>query len=794
MTKYGTPNYSKKKGSRKGRSSKIDRLNSEYRKAFIPVQSDQLSSNENDSPLCEHEATEIQKHKEKKKVTVIAASRMRNLSAFLIDVNNPNNKEKKETVSAASQIESPNTSNKDTEIQNQPKKNNTVDAASQGPEFYWGDISGLSNSDVEDVQVACAFTLARSPVASECTSSDESPSEESSANSTTSTTSESIHEGEKCPLAVVTHTVLHGLSTTKMSKEAAKIWLKLLNQPKLIQDANKVGGGKLPSLDTMLRQQAESLPPVYMDIKWINVKTKKFIFRREKLIYPRKRFGHKKYEELYVRTYMDLEELIIFHNERHTKDATSYVLGIDDVPEAKNHPISETVVCISFPPCREVYPWVVVRSKKKKALTPYQFLPPLIVKLNESGLQLKCVVADKVMRATLSGLKLSGGYWCCEKCEIKGEHEVDAKTRSYIGTRHKLRTDEEYRKIANNLRGYRRLELKLGILRRSPLLDLNGFNAVESLPAEPMHLFCSGILKRTWQLTFSKGATFSGRLELVDHAKGIEERLRLCRVPSLFTRRTQQLQVKHLKSSQWLHISLHLHPLIITSLKGLVVQDVWALICFLFRGYMLNDKEYEIFKRKNDLPRLHELLEEVYIDCFGPGNMTYNMHAVQHCHQIRNAHRFPQCSAFKFEAFYGILVRYWQSGTLSIGKQGVIGSMSRKKMGHACKKTMVFSPHQTNDSDNSLIYDHYNNLYKVKKVFGTGTSVTVHAAKLKKGPYKFTTSCGTTLDFNYVGSYSCSLVEEKEPLTGLKYKNIAGYGVKAANIISLISQEVLQES
>jgi hypothetical protein len=671
------------------------------------------------------------------------------------------------------------------------------ESVSSGSSKEYGSQNSSSNCSCSDCEGSDASSEEENPLSTDSSSDDSSDPE------LDPVTTLPLRDGEpeppqedeeECPLAKLEKILINIYSTTTMSKEAGIKVARVFQMVELISAANDVAGGKLPSFQTILRKDELKRPVIYMDIKWRHRISRRTTLYTQQVVYPKKRFGNRRiYEELFVFTYMRIKKIIKYHNKKHQLKAKTYILSVDDVPEAKSNPISETVFSLNFPPCREVYPWIVLRTMKRKAVTIQQYMPPVVRELNSCGLKLRGIVADKIMRANLSCHKSSGGYFCCEKCIVKGKTEN--KTRVYVSNRSALRSDAGYREIAENLDEYRTDNKKLGIKGRSPLLDLIGYSCVNSMPAEPMHNYCLGVLRRTWSLTFVKGSKFKGRLELVEVAKEIEELLLTIRVPSEFTRRTLELHVKHLKASQWLHLGLNLHPFINEKLKGLMVQDVWILLTFLFRGYMLNDEEYDRALANNDFEQLHEVFLELYIEEFGSANIVYNLHAIQHSPQVRALYTFTGISAFKFEAFFQVLTSKWKSGTYSLGKQGIGGSMRRKQQGHACQKSMVFKSKTTTFSDDTIIYDREWNIYKIKKVSGEGIHVQVRAQKLKKGSLRHTLACGTQLEYNQVGAFHCpGMLEEAEGLTTLSYKQIKGKGVYVGDVISLISHAVLQET
>lgn len=601
------------------------------------------------------------------------------------------------------------------------------------------------------------------------------------------------------PRALFEERFLAAFSNHNVTKRAAKAFASIFQDTDMLLAALKDFKNKVPSFKSMLNRERKTRPKILMTCRWLNLETGRFEKASNIEVYPRGLYGDKdKFMEEYVLTYMPLKELIAYHNEKHHRPADSYLLGLDDVPEAKSNLVSETVVCLTFPPCREVYPWQILRSTKSNPLTVDELLDPIVRDLNASGLRLVAVVADKVMRAKIGCHMAATGYFCCEKCELRGRQNtaVGRKKPVYVGLRAALRTDRGVRQMAENLESVKLDDDRLGVTGYSPLLRLQGYNAVLSMPQDFMHSWCLGVLRRTWRLCFVNAATFQGKLNLQHVGDRICGLLSRHSVPREFSRRTTKLEAAVLKASQWLNVAVHLFPLILEELEFVRnagrARDVWALLSFLLRAYLLNDEEYGRVRAKYDLEELHEILEEAYIETFSDWNMTYNMHSIGHSPMSRKEHPFTLVSAFKFESSYGELIRKWCPGTQSIGKQGMDGAMLRKSQGHVCEKTVTFSHKRTAAANDTIVFDRSWKVYKVLSVEGNLKHAVLNVRRMVVEKYTHTLSCGTKLKFHDVASY----VTEQElegSVKKLKYRQVRGKGVPVGGVVSLVSKEVISE-
>ncbi|XP_029176727.1 uncharacterized protein LOC114944839 [Nylanderia fulva] len=98
---------------------------------------------------------------------------------------------------------------------------------------------------------------------------------------------------------------------------------------------------------------------------------------------------------------------------------------------------------------------------------------------------IKAFVCDTPARAFIKRCKGHGGFFACERCEIKGK-TVQGK-RVYKGIHYIERTDESFRN-KQQLKNHSTKEV-------SPLLNIIGLDIVKSVVLDSMHLLCLGVSK-----------------------------------------------------------------------------------------------------------------------------------------------------------------------------------------------------------------------------------------------------------------------------------------------------------
>jgi hypothetical protein len=89
-----------------------------------------------------------------------------------------------------------------------------------------------------------------------------------------------------------------------------------------------------------------------------------------------------------------------------------------------------------------------------------------------------------------------------------------------------------------------------GVLRRSPFMDLAGFNIITSIPLEPMHAFHLGVTSSIVRKLFFKAGVF-GKTERNEMSEALSALLVQTKLPSDFSRRTDVLDAANAKASTW---------------------------------------------------------------------------------------------------------------------------------------------------------------------------------------------------------------------------------------------------
>ena len=260
------------------------------------------------------------------------------------------------------------------------------------------------------------------------------------------------------------------------------------------------------------------------------------------------------------------EDILKIHSKVCPNFEKHVQLSVDGISEAKSNSVSIDVYSSKFRNCRYVYPHRLVRPIKKGYVDNKEQLKMFVSDITANGLHIDNIVADNLKRAVMKGCLNHASLFPCEYCFSKGVQIAETKQKSdspqvakkvimekikriqNLSDREskktlkllkqilhdlektnedrskkkivwpastangKLRTTENIREIVSLIDNQEsddndppsKDDLK-GVVDHSVLLDIEGFDFVNSVPPEYMHLGCLGVVKRMTELTFNVG-------------------------------------------------------------------------------------------------------------------------------------------------------------------------------------------------------------------------------------------------------------------------------------------------
>lgn len=406
--------------------------------------------------------------------------------------------------------------------------------------------------------------------------------------------------------------------------------------------------------------------------------------------------------------------------------------------------------------CRQVFPHQIVRPLGKKSVDHHKCFYDFINDLVGNDYTIEQYIADNLKRAIGKKCLCHSSLYACEYCFSKASQFVsenaskDAK-KHFEKIRKKVRNAEnslnvtaieaEIEKAEKNMKGNRRSHLvwpsstingeprthekileiaerteeegKLprdeakGVVGKSALFYIPGFDIVIDVPTEYLHCVCLGTSKRLIELTFSVGENrFRITKRKLSSPLSFNVQMRQIKVFRECSRRNRELDFAVMKGEEFRNITIFFFPLVINSIeKKAKERKLWLLYAYMIRSCILPEKEFNAVNL-DDIYMYCELFYKLYEALFGVKNCTYNTHVVSsHLMDMRVHGPLTFTSAFGFESFYGEIRRSFVPGTQSTVKQIMSRILMKRALSyHSCEAPIYYSAHETALENNSLIY------------------------------------------------------------------------------------------
>lgn len=254
-------------------------------------------------------------------------------------------------------------------------------------------------------------------------------------------------------------------------------------------------------------------------------------------------------------------------------------------------------------------------------------------------------ICDTPARSFLKGVKGHGGFWACERCEIKGER-VNRRT-VYPQINCPERTDRSFR-LQSQAEHHKY---------QSPLLEIQPpIDLINIFVLDYMHLCCIGVMKKLAEYWISGKNRLQRRNELrLRQQKELNNRmiqLRKC-IPSEFQRKPRGLNhLSYWKANEYAFLLLYCGPIV---LKGILNPRVYKHFLLLHTACrILCSTEYAFTYNAHAKLYLTKFFQAMYF-IYGRQSQVMNTHNLIHlADDVKNMNcSLSQISAFPFESFLG---------------------------------------------------------------------------------------------------------------------------------------------
>lgn len=458
--------------------------------------------------------------------------------------------------------------------------------------------------------------------------------------------------------------------------------------------------------------------------------------------------------------FFQAKDIFKIHSDRCPQQDKNVVqISTDGVRESKSSLVSIDVYSSRFLGCRNVYPHRIVRPLGKyKGIDNHEQLEKFINDIRNSDKIIDKLIADNPKRAMSKVVLCHSATFPCEYCNARGisiqiknigdsenidlqiqlvedrlqniEEESEKEnlnslkkkllTRKRAISKGKkkitwpastanseLRNREQIIDIVNNVDSLSPEERK-GIVGKSVLLDIPGFDYIKDAPAEYLHSVCLGNVKKLCELTFSVSETSRPRVtkRKLSKPSAFNALMAKIKTPHEFPRRARDLDFSVLKGAEFRNLAIFYFPLIIDCIEdGQDERNLWLYIAYTVRACVLPTDEFELVDVK-DVKDCCDKYYQLFEDIMGMENCSYSLHVVfSHIMEIRANEPLPNTSAFGFESFYGEMRHSFVPGTISPLKQIFTKILLKRSLSkHICETPIFFANYNTALENNTMIY------------------------------------------------------------------------------------------
>ena len=206
------------------------------------------------------------------------------------------------------------------------------------------------------------------------------------------------------------------------------------------------------------------------------------------------------------------------HNtEQETSKKRTINVSSDGIEETRSGSRKLHVISVMFPGCNQPFPWRTWEFLgKENAPSLHDLLAPVVQECIDNEITIDKFIVDGKEQQSIRGMVATSGFWHCPRCLTKGITSRESKHVHFpprIVNPTPRQSDMWEEMFVNHADWFENEEtkkqtrdLRLGIVQRSPLLDLPMFDIVDSIPPDSMHCMHGGITKRIWERLFNPGS------------------------------------------------------------------------------------------------------------------------------------------------------------------------------------------------------------------------------------------------------------------------------------------------
>ena len=314
------------------------------------------------------------------------------------------------------------------------------------------------------------------------------------------------------------------------------------------------------------------------------------------------------------------------------------------------------------------------RSGQK--FTLQELLQPVVAELNAiHDVNVTLFPVDGLEANYIRGLVSTTGLYSCSRCFVRGSTEEYSKVHFPLKEKAAKRTTQSIRRTAHVLASNdlevtpETREVRKGVKDTSPLLNLHGFDLVNDIPLDIMHLAHLGITRRIWvNMCSTKLAFRRDRARVIQMFDDLYVQTKL---PTEIGKKTRPINYHKMKASEWQTLDLFCYPAFAQALPyPRMVRKVLLMYTFILRAVYSDDDVFFHIDSTINLQKMVTIFLREYAALFSVGAITFNPHSFSHLVDVRKRHGPVHLySTNKFEGMYAKTRYSYYPNTPNVPKQ-----------------------------------------------------------------------------------------------------------------------------
>ncbi len=418
--------------------------------------------------------------------------------------------------------------------------------------------------------------------------------------------------------------------------------------------------------------------------------------------------------------YIPLSNLLTFIKDIHTNvenvTLTCHLLDLssDGVELSRSGSKQLHVVSVRIKGCNTPYPWQVWQFQPGSHPSIEEIFNPVVEDVTKTRCSVRRICADGLEVQSIRGMKSCNGFHSCGLCNQRGTKAGSKSVYYPLNEKCSRRTHQDFVSLFNDhmewflLENMKKTEdLRMGVNKKSPLLNLQDFDIINQIPLDSMHLIHLGITKKMWERIFETGSkVFHNAARRMQVQRRWNAMFTETKLPFELKHKTQPVNIARMKASELQTLDMLAFAAMALQLEGPeMLRKAMFTYCFLVRALYIDNVTFTRLEQYIDMDKLLLTFLKSYQAVFGKEAFSHNIHHFSHVLETRRKHGpMYWYNTAPFESMYGQF--QYESNTNNVPKQILQNYLTFTQHEHKCyvEKNFRFKAQASEKTDDSIVY------------------------------------------------------------------------------------------